>query len=311
MAELLELDGVVKHFRRGTEDVVALDGVDLTVVEGEAVALVGPSGSGKSTLLHLAGGLDVPDAGTVRIDGSDLAGLSVAERARLRRRDVGFVFQFFHLLPSLTVAENVELPLLLDGRRGRAAHAAVADVLERVGVGHRSGHLPGELSGGEMQRAAIARALVGGPRLLLADEPTGNLDSTTGRAVLDLLSSLVRDAGTTLVMVTHDEAAAARTGRVVRLLDGQLVPAAGLDRPGGRAASPVPDGDGTARVVGTDPGGTSPDGGEPAPDGTDDGDGGIGTDRGGAVPAGDPDGTVPGSARDVVEPAGDRASRPS
>jgi len=224
MPELLELNGVVKHFRRGTEDVVALDGVDLTVAEGEAVALVGPSGSGKSTLLHLAGGLDVPDAGTVRIDGRDLAELTVAERARLRRRDVGFVFQFFHLLPSLSVAENVELPLLLDGRRGRAARAAVADVLERVGVGHRADHLPSELSGGEMQRAAIARAVVGGPRLLLADEPTGNLDSATGRTVLDLLSSLVRDAGTTLVMVTHEEAAAARTGRLVRLLDGHLVP---------------------------------------------------------------------------------------
>jgi len=220
---LLELHAVVKHYRRGSEDVVALDGVDLSVAEGEAVALVGPSGSGKSTLLHLAGGLDVPDAGTVRVDGRDLAGLSAAERARLRRREVGFVFQFFHLLPSLTVAENVELPLLLDGRRGRAARGAVAAVLERVGVAHRAGHLPGELSGGEMQRAAIARALACGPRLVLADEPTGNLDSATGRAVLDLLSSLVREAGTTLVMVTHDEAAAARTGRVVRLLDGRLV----------------------------------------------------------------------------------------
>src|SRR5690606_38164817 len=136
------------------------------------------------------------------------------------RRQVGFVFQFFHLLPSLSVAENVELPLLLDGRRGRSARSQVADVLERVGVAHRAAHLPGELSGGEMQRAAIARALVGGPRVVLADEPTGNLDSVTGRVVLDLLSSLVGEAGTTLVMVTHDEAAAARTGRVVRLLDG-------------------------------------------------------------------------------------------
>jgi len=213
----------VKHYRRGAEDVIALDGVDLAIDKGEAVALVGPSGSGKSTLLHLAGGLDVPDAGTVMVDGRDLAGLTVAERARLRRRDVGFVFQFFHLLPSLTVAENVELPLLLDGRRGRAARTTVAEVLERVGVAHRAGHLPAELSGGEMQRAAIARALVCGPRLVLADEPTGNLDSTTGRVVLDLLSSLVREAGTSLLMVTHDEAAAARTGRVVRLLDGHLV----------------------------------------------------------------------------------------
>ena len=242
MAVLLELQGVVKHYRRGAEEVVALDGVDLVVGAGEAVALVGPSGSGKSTLLHLAGGLDVPDAGTVRVDGRDLADLGVAARARLRRREIGFVFQFFHLLPSLTVAENVELPLLLDGRRGRPARAAVAEVLDRVGVGNRAGHLPGELSGGEMQRTAIARALVGGPRLVLADEPTGNLDSATGRAVLDLLSGLVRDAGTTLVMVTHDEAAATRTGRVVRLLDGHLVAGpsadADADADAGTAAEP-------------------------------------------------------------------------
>ena len=254
MAVLLELQGVVKHYRRGAEEVVALDGVDLAVGAGEAVALVGPSGSGKSTLLHLAGGLDVPDAGTVRVDGRDLADLGVAARARLRRREIGFVFQFFHLLPSLTVAENVELPLLLDGRRGRAARAVVAGALDRVGVGHRADHLPGELSGGELQRAAIARALVGEPRLLLADEPTGNLDSATGRAVLDMLSTLVREAGTSLVMVTHDEAAAARTGRVVRLLDGHLVgtgteaaTAVDLDTPTGAAA------DATAAEVATDP----------------------------------------------------------
>jgi ABC-type lipoprotein export system ATPase subunit len=225
---LLQLQGVVKHYRRGAEDVVALDGVDLAVDAGEAVVVIGPSGSGKSTLLHLAGGLDVPDAGTVRVDRRDLSRLSVAERARVRRRDIGFVFQFFHLVPSLSVAENVELPLLLD-RAGRGARAAVADALERAGIAHRAAHLPGELSGGEMQRAAIARALVARPRLVLADEPTGNLDSATGRTVLDLLTGLVREAGTALVMVTHDETAAARTGRVVRLLDGHLV---AVDPPG-------------------------------------------------------------------------------
>ncbi len=229
-AVLLELDGVVKHYRRAAEDVVALDGVDLAVDEREAVALVGPSGSGKSTLLHLAGGLDVPDAGTVRLDGRDIGALSRRERARLRRRDVGFVFQFFHLLPSLSVAENVELPLLLDGagRRGGGGKPGdrVRDLLDRVGIGHRAGHLPGELSGGEMQRAAIARALVARPRLVLADEPTGNLDSVTGRGVLDLLLSMVTDDGTALVMVTHDEAAAARAGRVLHLHDGHLREAA-------------------------------------------------------------------------------------
>jgi ABC-type lipoprotein export system ATPase subunit len=220
---LLEMKGVVKHYRRGDEDVVALAGVDLDVDTGELVALIGPSGSGKSTLLHLAGGLDVPDAGTVRVADRDLAALSVADRARVRRRDVGFVFQFFHLLPTLSVAENVELPLLLDKRRRRADR--VRALLDRVGVAHRADHLPGELSGGEMQRAAIARALVAEPALLLADEPTGNLDSATGAGVLALLTEVVAEAGTALMMVTHDEAAAALAGRVLRLRDGRLTTA--------------------------------------------------------------------------------------
>jgi ABC-type lipoprotein export system ATPase subunit len=220
---LLEMKGVVKHYRRGDEDVVALAGVDLDVDAGELVALIGPSGSGKSTLLHLAGGLDVPDAGTVRVADRDLAALSVADRARVRRRDVGFVFQFFHLLPTLSVAENVELPLLLDKRRRRADR--VRALLDRVGVAHRADHLPGELSGGEMQRAAIARALVAEPALLLADEPTGNLDSATGAGVLALLTEVVAEAGTALMMVTHDEAAAALAGRVLRLRDGRLTTA--------------------------------------------------------------------------------------
>jgi ABC-type lipoprotein export system ATPase subunit len=222
---LLEMHNVVKRYRRGDEEVVALAGVDLAVEAGELVALIGRSGSGKSTLLHLAGGLDVPDAGTVAVAGRDLAELSVAERARVRRREVGFVFQFFHLLPGLSVAENVELPLLLDKRRRRRDR--VATLLDRVGVAHRAGHRPGELSGGEMQRAAIARALVAEPRLLLADEPTGNLDSATAAGVLALLSEVVTEAGTTLVMVTHDEAAAALAGRILRLGDGRLATADG------------------------------------------------------------------------------------
>ena len=217
------MQGVAKHYRRGDEDVVALDGVDLSVTAGELVALVGPSGSGKSTLLHLAGGLDVPDAGTVRVGDRDLATLSVADRARVRRREVGLVFQFFHLLPTLSVAENVELPLLLDKRRRRSER--VRELLDRVGVSHRADHLPGELSGGEMQRAAIARALVAEPALLLADEPTGNLDSATGAGVLSLLTEVVAEAGTALMMVTHDEAAAALAGRVLRLRDGRLATA--------------------------------------------------------------------------------------
>jgi ABC-type lipoprotein export system ATPase subunit len=223
---LLELADVVKHYRRGTEDVVALDGVDLRVDEGESVALVGPSGSGKSTLLHLAGGLDVPDRGTVRLDGRDLGAMSRRERARMRRRDVGFVFQFFHLLPSLSVAENVELPLLLDRQRNRRER--VRSLLARVGVDHRAGHLPGELSGGEMQRVAIARSLVAEPELLLADEPTGNLDSATGAAVLALLAEVVAERGTALVMVTHDQGAAELAGRVLHLRDGRLVETAAV-----------------------------------------------------------------------------------
>jgi ABC-type lipoprotein export system ATPase subunit len=242
---LLEMQGVVKRYRRGDEDVLALAGVDLEVSAGELVALVGPSGSGKSTLLHLAGGLDLPDAGRVLVGGRDLAGLSVTERARARRRDIGFVFQFFHLLPTLTVAENVELPLLLDRQRGRRAR--VDELLARVGIDHRAGHLPAELSGGEMQRAAIARALVAKPELLLADEPTGNLDSATGAEVLKLLAEVVAEVSTALVMVTHDEAAAALADRVLHLRDGRLTDlAAGTTpdlgaHPGGAASDPVTD----------------------------------------------------------------------
>ncbi|MEO7428158.1 MAG: ABC transporter ATP-binding protein [Acidimicrobiales bacterium] len=217
---LLELVGVSKRYEQGGDTVVALDGVDLTVEEGESLALVGRSGSGKSTLLHLAGGLDRPDSGTVLLAGQDIAGMSVGDRARLRRREIGFIFQFFHLVSGLTVAENVELPLLLDKRRDRAGR--IPELLERLGLAHRAGHQPGQLSGGEMQRTAIARALVAGPKLVLADEPTGNLDSASGGVILDLLAEVVADSGAALVLVTHDEAAAARTGRTLHVRDGRL-----------------------------------------------------------------------------------------
>ena len=219
---LLRLEKVSKRFHRGSEDVVALDEVDLDVAEGEFVGMVGPSGSGKSTLLHLAAGLDSPDNGRVSLDDRDLATLSIAERARLRRREIGFVFQFFHLIPTLSVAENIELPLLFDGARN--TKGPVDALIERVGLTHRAKHLPGELSGGEMQRAAIARALVANPRLILADEPTGNLDSATGAEILDVLAAQVSDAGAALMMVTHDPGAAKRAGRVIHLRDGRLVP---------------------------------------------------------------------------------------
>jgi putative ABC transport system ATP-binding protein len=218
---MLRFAGVSKRFHRGAEEVVALDGIDLEVAEGEFVALVGRSGSGKSTLLHLAGGLDRPDTGTVELDGRDLATLSVGDRARMRRREIGFVFQFFHLIPTLTVRENVELPLLLDGAK---ANGRVDELLERVAIGHRKDHLPSELSGGELQRAAVARALVAQPRLVLADEPTGNLDSVNGAAVLELLLQQVAAEGAALVLVTHDAEAAARAPRMHTLRDGRLEP---------------------------------------------------------------------------------------
>jgi ABC-type lipoprotein export system ATPase subunit len=217
---LLRMEEVSKGFRRGREMVTALDRVTFEVSAGEFVGLVGPSGSGKSTLLHLAGGLDRPDNGSVLLDGRDVASLSVAERARLRRRDVGFIFQFFHLIPTLTVAENVGLPLVLDGVR--RIDSIVASSIERVGLADRARHLPAELSGGEMQRVAIARALVNGPRLILADEPTGNLDSATGADVLEVLAEQVSSAGAALVMVTHDATAASRAERVLHLHDGRL-----------------------------------------------------------------------------------------
>ena len=217
---LLRLEGVRKGFRRGREEVLALDGVDLGLEAGGFTALVGPSGSGKSTLLHLAGGLDKPDAGRILLEDRDLSTLSAGERAQLRRRHVGFVFQFFHLIPTLTVSENVELPLVLDNVR--RSNGRVGELLERVGLSHRRDHVPGELSGGEMQRAAIARALVARPRLLLADEPTGNLDSATGSEILDVLCDQVVEEGTALLMVTHDVGAAARAKHVLHLRDGRL-----------------------------------------------------------------------------------------
>lgn len=216
---LLRFEGVSKRFHRGTEEVVALDDVDLVVEAGEFVALIGPSGSGKSTLLHLAGGLDQPDAGRILLGDRDLAALSIGERAKLRRREVGFVFQFFHLIPTLTVRENVELPLMLDGVK---SNGRTADLLDRVGIAHRAEHLPGELSGGELQRAAIARALVAGPEIILADEPTGNLDSATSQAVLTLLAEQVTESGAALVMVTHDRDVAAQAPRAHTLRDGKL-----------------------------------------------------------------------------------------
>lgn len=221
---LVCLEHVHKVYRRDGTETVALRDVTLTVRPGEFLVVMGPSGSGKSTLLHLMGALDLPTSGRVWFDGLDLAGLSDAERSALRRRQIGFVFQFFNLLPTLTVLENVCLPAYLDGAAGRAAEDAEArgrHLLEQVGLGRRLHRYPSELSGGELQRAAIARALLMRPALLLADEPTGNLDSKAGQDVLALIKGCQQD-GQTVVMVTHDPKAAAYGDRVVHLKDGQV-----------------------------------------------------------------------------------------
>jgi len=220
---LLAVRGLARTYRLGDATVRALDGVDLAVAPGEALFLAGPSGSGKSTLLHLLGALDRPDRGTVELDGRDLARLGERERTLLRRDRLGFVFQAFHLVPVLSALENVEYPLWIAGvgraeRRRRAAGALAA-----VGLGGRERHRPDQLSGGERQRVAIARAIVHRPAALLADEPTGNLDSATAAAIVDLLLELRREHGTTLVVATHDAALLERAPRVVRLRDGRVV----------------------------------------------------------------------------------------
>ncbi|TYP88084.1 ABC transporter ATP-binding protein [Blastococcus xanthinilyticus] len=225
-APVLQLAGVTRDHRQGEATVQALRGVDLTVSPGELVAVMGPSGSGKSTLLHLAGGLDTPTAGRVVVEGRDLAELSAAQVAAVRRRSVGYVFQDLNLLPSLSAVENVALPLELDGVRGGMARRAAREALEEVGVGALAGRFPDEMSGGQQQRVAIARALVGPRRLLLADEPTGALDSTTGEEVLRVLRARC-EAGAAGVLVTHEARHAAWADRVVFLRDGVVVDQSG------------------------------------------------------------------------------------
>ena len=198
-----------------------LNGIDLDIAAGEAVGIVGPSGSGKTSLLMLLAGLERASAGRVEVAGADITGLGEDALARFRRATVGIVFQAFHLIPAMTALENVSVPLELAGAKDAAARAA--DSLRAVGLGHRLTHLPGQLSGGEQQRVALARAFAPRPRLLLADEPTGNLDVATGRTVMDLLFAMQRELGTTLMLITHDPALAARCGREVRIADGRVL----------------------------------------------------------------------------------------
>ena len=220
---MIRLENVEKVYRTDRIETIALSNVSLDVAEGEFVSIMGPSGSGKSTLLHVMGLLDAPTKGSVTLNGRKVESYSDAALAKVRNAELGFVFQTFHLVPDLSVLDNVEVPLLYRGggagERRRKAEAA----LDRVGLSARTRHFPSQLSGGQQQRVAIARAIVGAPRVLLADEPTGNLDSAMGDEVLGLLSELNREDGTTVVMVTHDERQAAKTHRVLRLFDGRPV----------------------------------------------------------------------------------------
>lgn len=221
---VLEVRGATRRYRRGEASVLALDDVSLEVAAGELVALVGPSGCGKSTLLHLVSGVDRPDAGSVRLLGVELATAGERELTRLRRYSVGVVFQAFHLMPNLTARENVALPLAL---AGRADPDRVSALLERVGLAARAEHYPAELSGGEEQRVAVARALAHRPALVVADEPTGNLDSHNGAEVLALLDELRREEGAALLLATHDAQVSSRADRVLRMLDGRLLDGVG------------------------------------------------------------------------------------
>jgi putative ABC transport system ATP-binding protein len=220
---MIRLAEVVKTYRQGRTSVPALDRVSLDVPDGQFLCVMGASGSGKSTMLHLIGGLDVPDSGSISVGGHELARLDDDELTIFRRRKIGFIFQFFNLLPTLSAEENVALPLLLDGKTMREVRPRVDTLLERVGLAHRKRHKPDELSGGEMQRVAIARALVVEPILLLADEPTGNLDSKTGDEILQLVKETAQQTKQTVVMVTHDARAANYGERILTLKDGRVV----------------------------------------------------------------------------------------
>jgi putative ABC transport system ATP-binding protein len=222
---LVELRGVTKAYREGDAERVVLRGVDATIRRGELCVLIGRSGSGKSTLLNLIGGIDVPTGGEIVVDGLSLARASEATRTLFRRHHVGFVFQFFNLIPTLTVEENLRLPLELNGRPPDAARARAGALLAEVGLADRGPTFPEHLSGGEQQRVAVARALVHEPLLVLADEPTGNLDLDTGRQVLDLLDRLTRRAGRTMVMATHSPEVVGLADRIFHLRDGCLVEA--------------------------------------------------------------------------------------
>lgn len=221
MSKILKIDGLRKTYTSGSKELTVLQNVSFEVEKGQTFSIVGPSGSGKTTLLGLCAGLDVPDSGRVELCGQDLSALNEDERAQLRNREVGFIFQNFQLLPTLTALENVSVPLELQGAKNAADHAA--ELLEKVGLAARMDHYPSQLSGGEQQRVALARAFSNTPSILFADEPTGNLDEETGEKVIQLLFELNKEAGTTLVIISHDLDLARRTQQILRLKGGQIV----------------------------------------------------------------------------------------
>lgn len=229
MSTVLRATGITKNYAIGKREIPVLCGVDLSIEAGEKVALLGTSGAGKSTLLHMLGLLDAPTSGTIEYDGREVQSLPVGERARLRHHQVGFVFQFYHLIPELTALQNVLLASMMDssvlkywGKR-KEAKARATSMLEQVGLGERLHHRPTELSGGERQRVAIARALIAEPKVVLADEPTGNLDSSTAKEVVDLMFTIQQQRGLAFLLVTHDERLATRCDRIIRMKDGRVV----------------------------------------------------------------------------------------
>ena len=234
---MIELKGLTRHYKVGDQVVRALESADLSIADGDYVAIMGPSGSGKSTLLHLLGCLDRPTAGAYRLDGREVGALGEEELAEVRGRRIGFVFQFFHLVPRLTAAANVELPMLLAGVRPAERRERVKAALDAVGLSDRAEHRPDQLSGGQRQRVAIARATVMKPAIVLADEPTGNLDRASGQEIIELLERMNRE-GLTLVVVTHDPEVGQRARRIVRLVDGRIA----SDGPSASDGAPAPDG---------------------------------------------------------------------
>lgn len=213
---------IEKDFRLGNATMKVLKGISLAIMRGEFVSIMGPSGSGKSTLLYILGGLDAPTTGAVRLNGTDIAHLEDEQMSSIRRRQIGFVFQFYNLIPNLNVEENIMLPLLLDGKRIRQYKKQLHRILDIVGLSDRRMHTPRELSGGQQQRVAIARALIGNPEILFADEPTGNLDSATGAEIMHLLRDINRDSGQTIIMVTHSPEAAKSSSRIITVRDGVI-----------------------------------------------------------------------------------------